>query len=126
MGPTPFLLGVVLLFLVTTHPALGANEAVKIHVTPGTGFAPLAVVIRTTLDPHVDNRQLCVIWSNHTTAEYGKSCELVEGDRAPRTFFSRRALLSAGEYTVTASILRSDGIARSSVSRLHVLEGLPQ
>jgi len=87
------------------------------QVSPAMSFAPANVVIRTRLEPDVDNRGMEVIAESGDF--YRSSAIQLEGDRAPRTVTFEFKSLPPGEYQVTAVLLGTDGQRRALV-RSHV------
>lgn len=76
--------------------------------TPGyyVGLEPATVRLRITLDPHPDNRVLCLVYDG--TGDAGSSCWEVDGT-SPRTSWRELRGLSAGEYQVSARVARVGG-----------------
>ncbi len=88
------------------------------QVSPAVSFAPADLLIRTRLEPDVDNRGMVVIAESD---DFYRSSEIqLEGDRAPRTVTFEFRSLPPGEYEVTAVVIGTDGqrraVARSRVN----------
>jgi len=105
------------LAMMTTTVA-GAKEPLSMQVSPAVSFAPADLLIRTRLEPDVDNRGMVVIAESD---DFYRSSEIqLEGDRAPRTVTFEFRSLPPGEYEVTAVVIGTDGqrraVARSRVN----------
>ena len=81
------------------------------------GYEPATVRVRVTLDPHPDNRILCVAYDG--TGDAGSSCWDVDGS-APRTTWKEFRSLAAGEYTVMAQVTRAGGKVYSASAQFIV------
>ena len=107
---------------VMTTTVVGANERLTMQVFPAMSFAPANLVIRTRLEPDVNNRVMEVIAESDEF--YRSSAIQLEGDRAPRAATFEFRSLPPGEYAVMAVVIGADGqrraVARSSV---HIMEG---
>ena len=79
MSTRTWLCGMVMV----TTTVVGANEPLTMHVSPAMSFAPANLVIRTRLEPDVNNRVIEVVADS--TELYRSSAIQLEGDRAPRT-----------------------------------------
>jgi hypothetical protein len=109
---------------VMTTTIVGANEPLTMNVSPAMSFAPANLVIRTRLEPDVNNRAMEVVAES---AEFYRSSAIqLEGDRTPRAVTFEFRSVPSGEYRVTAAIIGTDGqpraLARSSV---HAMETGP-
>jgi hypothetical protein len=106
---------------VMTTTIVGANEPLTMQVSPAMSFAPANLVIRTRLEPDVNNRGMAVIAESGEF--YRSSAIQLEGDRSPRTATFEFQSLPPGEYTVTAVVIGTDGQPRAVAhSRVHVME----
>jgi len=106
---------------VLTTTVVGANEPISMQVSPAWSFAPANLVIRTRLEPDVNNRAMEVI--AESSDFYRSSAIQLEGDRAPRTATFEFRSLPAGEYEVTAVVIGTDGQRRALArSRVNVME----
>ena len=105
---------------VMTNTVVGATEPLSMRVSPAVSFAPANLVIRTTVEPHADNRGMEVIAESN---DFYRSCAVqLEGDRAPKTAFEFRSL-PPGEYDVTVVVIGTDGQRRALArSRVNVVE----
>jgi hypothetical protein len=67
---------------VMTTTIVGANQPVTMQISPAMSFAPANLVIRTRLEPDVNNRAMEVIAES---ADFYRSSAIeLAGDRAPR------------------------------------------
>src|SRR5882762_10037589 len=97
--------------------AAGGNQPLSMQVSPAVSFAPANLVIRTKLEPDVNNRAMEVIAESGEF--YRSSAIQLEGDRAPRTVTFEFRSLPPGEYAVTAAVIGADG-QRRAFARSHV------
>ena len=100
----------------------GANQPVTMEISPAVSFAPASLIIRTRLEPHVNNRAMEVIAES---ADFYRSSAIeLAGDRAPRTLTFEFRDLPPGEYEVTAAIIGTDDRRRALVrGRVSVIAG---
>jgi len=111
------------LALVTTNVD-GANQPVTMKISPAVSFAPANLIIRTRLEPHVNNRAMAVI--AESADFYRSSAMELAGDRVPRTLTFEFRGLPPGQYEVTAAIIGTDDRRRALVrARVYVIEGAP-
>jgi len=112
----------VCLLALTTTTVDGANQPVTMQISPAVSFAPANLVIRTRLEPHVNNRAMEVIAES---ADFYRSSAIeLAGDRAPRTLTFEFRGLPPGEYEVTAAAVGTDDRRRALVrARVYVMEG---
>src|SRR6266404_5045473 len=92
---------------VMTTTVVGANEPLTMQVSPALSFAPANLVIRTRLEPDVNNRAMEVI--AESVEFYRSSAIQLEGDRAPRTAMFEFRSVPSGDYEVTAVVIGTDG-----------------
>jgi len=106
----------------TTTTVDGANQPVTMQISPAVSFAPANLVIRTRLEPHVNNRAMEVIAES---ADFYRSSAIeLAGDRAPRTLTFEFRGLPPGEYEVTAAVVGTDDRRRALVrAQVYVIEG---
>ena len=97
--------------MLTASAVAGAKEPVSIRVSPAVSMAPATLVIRTSMEPHAENRSMEVVADS--PAFYRSSTIPLEGDRAPRTTMLEFRSLPAGEYQVTATVIGVDGQRRA-------------
>src|SRR6267142_546571 len=90
----------------TTTTVDGANQPVTMKISPAVSFAPANLIIRTRLEPHVNNRAMEVI--AESADFYRSSAMELAGDRAPRTLTFEFRGLPPGEYEVTAAVIGTD------------------
>ena len=104
--------------VLATTTGVGANEPIAIRVSPAMSFAPANLVIRTSVEPNVDNRLMEIIADSDQF--YRSSMVQLEGDRAPKTTVLEFRSLPPGEYHVTAAVFAADGrprgIARAQIN----------
>ena len=105
----------------TTTTVDGANQPVTMQISPAVSFAPAKLVIRTRLEPHVNNRAMEVIAED---ADFYRSSAIkLAGDRATRTLTFEFRGLPPGEYEVTAAVIGMDDRRRVLVrSRVYVMD----
>jgi hypothetical protein len=108
----------VLGMVFTASAIAGAKEPLSIRVTPAFAFAPATLVIRTSVEPHAENRSMEVVADSGSF--YRSSAVQLEGDQSPRTTTFQFRSLPPGEYQVTVSVMGADGrpraITRASVN----------
>ncbi len=97
--------------------AAGANQPLAVKASPAISFAPANLIIRTSVDPHADNRSMEVVAESGDF--YRSSTVPLAGDQAPKTaqFYFRS--LPPGEYEISATVIASDG-HRRAVARTQV------
>jgi hypothetical protein len=91
--------------------AAGANQSLAVKVSPAVSFAPANLVIRTSVDPDVDNRSLEVV--AESSDFYRSSTVMLDGDHAPRTTQFEFRSLPPGEYQVSVVVTGADGRQRA-------------
>lgn len=99
-----------LLFLaLLITPLYAAPPAIKL-TAPGTiGKAPLTFDLRITLEPDERNRQICLHVQQTRGGDHERlGCWEVDAEREPRTTWKRIKDLDAGEWDITASVIRND------------------
>jgi hypothetical protein len=102
---------------VMTTTVVGAKEPLSMRVYPAMSFAPANLVIRTRIEPDVDNRAMEVV--AESDGFYRSSAIQLEGDRAPKTTTFEFHSLPPGEYEVRAVVIGAGGQQRA-VARAHV------
>ena len=114
----------VCLLALTTSTVDSANQPVTMQISPAVSFAAANLVIRTRLEPNVNNRAMEVIAES---ADFYRSSAIeLAGDRAPRTLTFEFRGLPSGEYEVTAAVIGTDDRRRALVrARVYVIEGAP-
>jgi len=98
---------------VMTTTVVGANERLTMQVFPAMSFAPANLVIRTRLEPDVNNRVMEVIAESDEF--YRSSAIQLEGDRAPRTTTFNFLNVPPGDYELIALPLPLVGFDASPV-----------
>jgi hypothetical protein len=101
--------------------AAGATEPLSLQVSPAVSFAPANLVIRTTVEPNVENRGMEVVAES---AEFYRSSMIgLEGERAPKTTRFEFRSLPPGEYEVTATVIGLGGRRRAIAhAQVNVIE----
>jgi hypothetical protein len=99
---------------IAASAAVGANQPLAIKVSPAISFAPANLIIRTSVDPHEDNRSLEVVAESGDF--YRSSTVTLDGEHAPKTTQFEFRSLPPGEYEVSVVITGADG-RRRAVSR---------
>jgi hypothetical protein len=102
---------------VMTTTVVGAKEPLSMRAYPAMSFAPANLIIRTRVEPDVDNRAMEVV--AESDGFYRSSAIQLEGDRAPKTTVFEFRSLPAGDYDVRAVVIGADGEQRA-VARAHV------
>ena len=97
--------------MLTATAVAGAKEPLSIRVSPAVSFSPANLVIRTSVEPHADNRAMEVIADSPEF--YRSSTIALEGDRAPKTMMVEFRSLPPGDYEVTAMLIGVDGRRRA-------------
>ena len=100
----------VLGMIFTASAMTGTKEAVSIRVTPAFSFAPANLVIKTSVEPNVDNRSIEVVADSGSF--YRSSTMPLEGDRSARTTLFEFRSVPPGEYQVSATVFGADGRPR--------------
>ena len=107
----------LLLGVALTAAGTAAKESFTMRVTPVTAFAPANILIRTRLEPDVQNRALEVSASSDDF--YRSSTIPLDGDHAPRASDFEFRALPPGEYEVNATVIAADGKERAA-AQTHV------
>ena len=95
--------------LMTIQTSIWASNPVEIDIPYKTGFAPLYVKARVTVERHPDNRELCV---RGVEGEQGEEmiviqrCFTLDGENAARTHWFEFKEVQAGRYTFYAVVRR--------------------
>jgi len=97
--------------------SVGANQPLAVRVSPAVAFAPANLVVRATVEPDADNRELDVVADG--SAFYRSSTISLDGASAPKTMQFEFRSLPPGEYEVMVSVVGADGRQRA-VARSHV------
>jgi predicted phage tail protein len=101
----------ILGMMVAATAVAGANQPLAIRVSPAVSFAPANLVIRTSVDPDVNNRSLEVVADGDDF--YRASTVALDGDRAAKTTQFEFRSLPPGEYRVTVVVTGADGRQRA-------------
>jgi hypothetical protein len=101
----------ILAMTVAATAAAGANQPLAIKVSPAVSSAPADLIIRTSVDPHADNRSLEVVAESGDF--YRSSTVMLEGDRAAKTTQFEFRSLPPGEYQVSVVVTGVDGRYRA-------------
>src|SRR5262245_27681304 len=112
------------MFVIAATVAGVSEEVVKVTASPGNAFGPITVTIRTTIEPHPDNREWALVWDSAEGESGARTRRQLEGDQSPKTW-SDRIKLGPGEYVIQATVVRvHDGKPSYYVARtqLNVLE----
>ena len=102
--------------------APGATDPPPIELTTKFrfGFAPAAFRVRVRIDPHEENRAVCVTYEG-SGGFYRRSCWELEGRDAPITTWLDLKDLPAGTYEMVGGLARSTRVLQSAVLRFEVL-----
>lgn len=103
---------------------LATLTAVWLSVSPQTGFAPLSVRAKITIEPNYLNRMLCLVWEGETYG--GSSCWQVEGQYAAKTHWYIIHNLPMGHYEVWAELVTAAGSTKTPTVTVVVAEGMPR
>jgi hypothetical protein len=87
--------------------AVSSDQLVTIKVTPSISQAPAAIVVRTSVEPHQQNRILRV--SIESDDFYSSSDMSLDGDQAPKVATFRFRNVPRGSFEVTAELGGVDG-----------------
>jgi hypothetical protein len=101
----------ILAMTLAATAAAGANQPLAIKVSPAVSSAPADLIIRTSVDPHADNRSLEVVAESGDF--YRSSTVMLEGDRAAKTTQFEFRSLPPGEYQVSVVVTGVDGRYRA-------------
>jgi len=113
MKPRCLALGIA----IAAATSIGANQPLAIRVSPAVAFAPANLVVRATVEPDADNREMEIVAD--AASFYRSSTISLEGASAPRTTQFEFRSLPPGEYEVTAVVTGAGG-RRRAVARAHV------
>lgn len=101
---------------------LAATPVISVHSDYHFGFAPATIPLRIHVEPHADNRVLCIEYDG---GMYSRSCQDHVGLDAPITLWKTYTNVSAGDYTLVAAIIRKDKSQRHAVIHFRVLSSRP-
>ena len=101
----------ILAMTIAATAAVGANQPLAIKVSPAISFAPANLIIRTSVDPHEDNRSLEVVAESGDF--YRSSTVTLDGEHAPKTTQFEFRSLPPGEYEVSVVVTGADGRQRA-------------
>ena len=95
-----------------------AAEPIRVRVVPAFALNPADVTVETVIEPDVRNRgvEITVDSANFFTT----STVTLEGERAPRVRTTRFRQLPAGNYEVSATLVRDNGIGSKVAAVLEV------
>ena len=102
-----------LLWLWFCVPLFAAPE-VQITNRYRFGIAPAYTTFLVRIDPHAQNRRLCIWWGQTAWDKvlWNKSCQDLNGLEARRVYqylpTNARVLREAGEWTIEAELIRTD------------------
>lgn len=106
----------IAILLATASLGAAPTPAVAIlSLSPRVGFEPLSVAVKYRIEPHPDNRSVCLVWSD------SHSCRDLDGANERRTYDLVLKDLPADRYTFTVAILRKDGATFRASERFCVL-----
>ena len=89
-------------FLLQLPSAVTSDQLVTIQVTPSISQAPAAIVVRTSVEPHEQNRILRVTIESDDF--YSSSDKSLDGDQAPKVATFRFRNVPRGSFEVTAEL----------------------
>lgn len=112
---------VILVWLVAATPALGAENALLLRVTPSVTSAPATASITVTVERNEQNRVLVI--EDDSDLYYRSSQVQLDGDKAARTHLLVFRGLPPGEHRVSAVVHGTNGL-RARVSRTVMVVGL--
>ena len=98
--------------------------ALTVH---GGGLEPVTIVCRLTVQPHADNRGVCIGYTGGDVGSDRRSCWGLDGDKAPKTTqltFSN--IRGEGEYWLTAELCRGHWEATSNECSQRWIVAAPQ
>jgi hypothetical protein len=91
---------------------LGANEPLKMSVSPAVSYAPAHLIVRAMIEAVPQNRRLRIVAESD---DFYRASEVeLDGDKAARTNTFEFRSLPSGSYQVTAILLDADGRRRAS------------
>ena len=97
--------------LTLTVISVGADEQLRIAVTPAQSFAPSTVRIRARVVPNAENRSLQIVAES---SDFYRSSQIsLEGDHAPASNMFEFRGLSGGEYVVAGILIDRRGHQRA-------------
>jgi hypothetical protein len=94
---------------------LNAGERLSIKVSPTIAFAPVTLIVRTTVEADAQNRAVAIVAQS---ADFFRSSEVeLDGDQAPRTRTFEFRSLPPGSYEIAVALFGADGQERAVVRR---------
>lgn len=89
---------------------VAAPPPISIDVRHGnSGGAPLTVRVRVTVEPDTRNRHMCLSWTQIQGGTQARtSCQEMQGNEEPRTFWQDVKSLSSGKWDLVAFVIRND------------------
>jgi hypothetical protein len=96
--------------------AISAGEKLSLKASPEISFAPAHLVVRTAIEPDIDNRALEIIIDS--PAYYRSSRVELNGDQAPRTSVIEFRGVPGGTYEISARLLGEGGESRGFAHRI--------
>lgn len=109
---------VIVLLLWLTTAVLAAPSPVAIQLDKRSGFAPLNIRAKITVEPHEDNRMVCLVADG---GQYRSSCWEHVGVKAPVTQWVELKRLQEGAYVVTVAVQRVGGEVETAMVTVCVL-----
>ena len=93
-----------------------AGEKISLKASPEISFAPAHLIVRTAIEPDLDNRALEIVVDS---ADFYRS-SLIElnGEEAPRTSVVEFRGVPGGRYEVSARLLGEGGESRALARRI--------
>lgn len=118
--PRIFLLLLVALFLAKTVSP--DPPAVLLSVTPAVVYAPATIQFKIIVEPNSNNRILCWGWDSEE-GSFRSSCEELEGELAPKTYWFTYSDVGSGHYEAFAQVFRAPRalVAGTATTKFRVL-----
>ena len=102
--------------------AVHCEAPLTVRVSPNVSVAPTRIRFVATVEPHPDNRRLCLEYDNGE--HYSLSCiDIDTEDLKPHRF--TRLVEEPGEYVAVVTLLRSTGQRFVERTQFVVLDGKP-
>jgi hypothetical protein len=104
--------------LIVSAPTLNGTPRVAIHVTPAVAMEPAELTIRTTVEPHADNRKLSITIDSDA---YTSSSDVpLEGSNAARLNVLAIRDVPSGLYEVRAVVSGSTGVLAETMQLVKI------
>lgn len=104
--------------LVLATPSYGASPVELKSRSGYVGSLGSRFRFSISIERDPKNREFCLQWAS--TQSEGQSCDTLEGDKAPITFWREIIFRRGGEYNVIVRLRRNDSVLVSNIETINI------